>query len=220
MDLIPTQEEVLTLVRKAGALRDGHFEYCNGLHTDRYLEPALAMRYHCQARTLSVGLSRVLRANQEIRSQIADLSIVAATVGGLPVAYGLCEALRARQVYWMEKKGRAGTVCFPPYFEPAKGEKVLLVDDILRSGKVLNETRDLLASKGADVVAVAVLLYQPTPRTLMLGPLPLCYLAKLEASYYADAVACELCRRRVPLEKIWCNEQAEDAREAYLTAGA
>jgi len=220
MNLIPTQEEVLTLVQQTGALRIGHFEYRNGLHTDQHLEPALAMRYHCHAKTLSVGLSRLLRANPEIRSMIADLSIVTATVGGLPVAYGLCESLRARQVYWAEKENRTGFLRFPQYLALEPGEKVLLVDDILRSGKLLNETRDLVESNGAQVVAVAALLYQPTPKTLSLDPLPLYYLAKLEASYYADAAACDLCRRRIPLEQVWANEKAEEAREVLLVAGA
>jgi orotate phosphoribosyltransferase len=151
---------------------------------------------------------------------IADLSIVTATVGGLPVAYGLCESLRARQVYWAEKENRTGFLRFPQYLAPEPGEKVLLVDDILRSGKLLNETRDLVESNGAQVVAVAALLYQPTPKTLSLDPLPLYYLAKLEASYYADAAACDLCRRRIPLEQVWANEKAEEAREVLLVAGA
>jgi orotate phosphoribosyltransferase len=59
------------------------------LHTDITLETALAMRYHRSAKTLSVGLSRKLRANSELRALIPELSIVSATPAGLPVAYGL-----------------------------------------------------------------------------------------------------------------------------------
>lgn len=100
MHLVPTQEEVIALLRDTGALRDGHFEYPNGLHANEYLQVALALRYHQVARTLSVGLSRLLRANTELSAMIPELSIVAPATGGLPVAYGVCEALRARQVYW------------------------------------------------------------------------------------------------------------------------
>ena len=63
MHLVPTQEEVIALLRETGALRDGHFEYPNGLHANEYLQVALALRYYQVARTLSVGLSRLLRAN-------------------------------------------------------------------------------------------------------------------------------------------------------------
>src|SRR6202030_4711772 len=103
MHLTPTQDEVVRVLRETGALRDGHFEYPNGLHSNEYLQVPLAMRYYQHARTLSVGLSRLLRANSEIRAIIPELSIVAPATGGLPVAYGVCEALRARQVYWAER---------------------------------------------------------------------------------------------------------------------
>lgn len=220
MHLVPTQEEVLALVRETGALRTGHFAYRNGLHTDQHLETPLAMRYYGHAKTLSVSLSRLVRANPEIREMIPRLSVVAATVAGLPVAYGLCEALRARQVYWAEKESRDAGMHFRQYLEPAPGEKVLLADDILRSGKLLHEAKALVESNGGEVVGVAVLLHQPTPRTLGFGALPLYYLAQVEASYYADAATCALCKRGVPLEQIDTDESTEEAREQILAVGA
>ena len=44
MHLIPTQDEVVALLRETGALRDGHFEYPSGLHSNEYLQVPLAMR--------------------------------------------------------------------------------------------------------------------------------------------------------------------------------
>jgi orotate phosphoribosyltransferase len=199
MELVPTHDEVLTLLRQTGALRSGHFECLNGLHTDVILETALAMRYHRHAKTLSVSLSRLLRANPEIRACIPELSVVAATPAGLPVAYGLCEALHAGQVYWTEKDPQSAGMRFCQSLEPVPGEKVLLVDDILRSGALLAEARALVESRGGSVVAMAVLVYQPTPQTERLPDIPLFYLARVEASYYTGAGACELCRREVPL---------------------
>src|SRR5947208_9555405 len=137
MHLIPTQDETVALLRETGALRDGHFEYPNGLHSNEYLQVPLAMRYYQHAKTLSVGLSRLLRANPEIRAIIPELSIVSPDTGGLPVAYGVCEALRAHQVYWADRQGNGGGMRFRQYLEQLPGEKVLLVDDILRSGKNL-----------------------------------------------------------------------------------
>jgi orotate phosphoribosyltransferase len=217
MELVPTHAEVLALLRQTGALRQGHFECLNGLHTDHHLETALAMRYHRHAKTLSVGLSRLVRANPELRALIPELSVVAATPAGLPVAYGLCEALRARQVYWAEKDGRDVPMRFRQFLDPVRGEKVLLVDDILRSGALLSEARALLEARGAEVAALAVLVYQPTPVTHSFGSIPLYYLASIEASYYADAGSCELCRRDVPLYRVALARQVQE-REALVTA--
>ena len=203
MHLLPTQDEVVSILRETGALRDGHFEYPNGMHSNEYLQVPLAMRYYQHARTLSVGLSRRLRANSEIRAMIPQLSIVAPATGGLPVAYGVCEALRAHQVYWAERNDDGLPLRFRQFLEQTPGESVVLVDDILRSGRNLNEMRALLESRGATVMAVAVVIYQPTPRTKDFGSLPFYYLAKLEASYYTDAASCDLCKQGVPLEKVW-----------------
>src|SRR5258705_2115756 len=115
MHLLPTQDEVVQVLRDTGALRDGHFEYPSGLHSNEYLQVPLALRYYQHARTLSVGLSRLLRANPEIRAIIPELSVVAPATGGLPVAYGVCEALRANQVYWAERDDQSQSLRFPQY---------------------------------------------------------------------------------------------------------
>jgi hypothetical protein len=63
----------------------------------------------------------------------------------------------------------------------------------------------LLASKpGAflpSAEALAVIVYQPTPKKPDFSPLPLYYLAMMDAIYPTDGASCDLCRRRVPLER-------------------
>lgn len=203
MHLIPTPEEVVSVLRETGALRDGHFEYPTGMHSNEYLQVPLAMRYYQFQRMFSVGLSRLLRANPEIRALVPQLSIVAPATGGLPVAYGVCEALRAKQVYWGENGRDNEPLRFRQYLEQHPGEQVVLVDDILRTGNRLSQLQQLLQSRGAEVVGLAVVIYQPNPHMHDFGSLPLYYLGKLEASYYADGARCELCKRGVPLEKVW-----------------
>jgi orotate phosphoribosyltransferase len=123
--------------------------------------------------------------------------------GGLPVAYGVTEALRARQVYWAEREHDKEALHFRQFLEPQPGELVVIVDDILRTGSKLHELKTLLESRGATVVGLAVIIYQPTPDTHDFGDLPLYHLAKLDARYYADAAHCELCKRGLPLQKVW-----------------
>jgi orotate phosphoribosyltransferase len=203
MHLIPTQDDVVALLRETGALRDGHFEYPTGMHSNEYLQVPLALTHYQYQRQLSVGLSRLLRQNSEIRAIIPDLSIVAPATGGLPVAYGVCEAIRAKKVYWAEQMREGEPLRFRQYIEPQPGEPVVLVDDILRTGNKIAELKRLLEASGAVVVGLAVIIYQPNPKTVSFGSLPLYYLAKLEASYYTDARQCELCKRGEPLENVW-----------------
>jgi orotate phosphoribosyltransferase len=203
MHLLPTHDEVVRVLRDTGALRDGHFVYPNGLHSNEYLQVPVAMRYYQHAKTLSVGLSRLLRSNPEIRAIIPELSIAAPATGGLPVAYGVCEALQAKRVYWAERQNENQPLRFRQFIEPVPGEQVVIVDDILRSGTKLGELKALLESYGAVVAALAVVIYQPNPHMRSFGDLPLFYLTRLEASYYADASSCELCKKSEPIEKIW-----------------
>lgn len=203
MNLIPSSEDVVALMRESGALREGHFEYPDGMHANEYVQVALAFRRFQNAKILSVGLSRRLRADAELRAMIKELSIVCPTIGALPIAYGLCEALRAHQVYWSEQVPPNGEMRFRQFLEQAPGEKVLLVDSILRTGRRLTMLKNLVESNGAQVVGIAVAVYQPSPSVANFGSIPLSYLVKLDALYYRDAASCDLCRQGVPLTKIW-----------------
>lgn len=202
MHLVPTQEEVVKLLRDTGALRDGFFEYPNGLYTNQYLQVALAMSSYQAQKTLSVGLSRLVRSDTEIRAVIPELSIVTPATGGLPVAYGVCEALRARRVYWAERDNDDEPLQFRQFHTMEPGEKVLLVDDILRSGRKLTELKRLVESHGGEVVGLAVIVYQPNPHCATFGSLPFFYLAKLDSLYCEDKDSCAIVTPGVPPLKV------------------
>lgn len=202
MHLVPTQEEVVKLLRDTGALRDGFFEYPNGLYSNQYLQVALAMISYQAQKTLSVGLSRLVRSDTEIRAVIPELSIVTPATGGLPVAYGVCEALRARRVYWAERDNDDEPLQFRQFHTLEPGEKVLLVDDILRSGKKLTELKRLVESHGGEVVGLAVIVYQPNPHCATFGSLPFFYLAKLDSLYCEDKDSCAIVTPGVPPLKV------------------
>jgi orotate phosphoribosyltransferase len=203
MNILPSQDDVIRILRETGALRQGHFEYPNGSHSNEYLQVPLAMRHYQHARTLAVGLSRLLRANSEIRPIVPQLSIVSPATGGLPVAYGICEALRANKVYWAEREDKTHAYRFRPFIEPEPGEQVMLVDDILQSGVNLTDLKKTLEGFGAKVIGLAVVVHQPTPQTLSFGDLPFYSLARLNARYFADQASCSLCAAGQPLTKVW-----------------
>lgn len=202
MHLIPTQDEVVSLLQSTGGLRAGHFIYPSGFHSSSYLEVSLTMRHYETAKILSVGLSRQLRAHPDIRAIIPELSVVAPATGGLPVAYGVSEALRARQVYWAEREDGHSSMRFRQFLEVQPGEKVFLVDDVLRTGAKLAELKALVESQGGEVVGLAVVIYQPYPNAVKFDPLPFYYLARLDPQYFPDSSSCDLCKRGVPAVKV------------------
>jgi orotate phosphoribosyltransferase len=191
-ELIPSETEVVRILEETGALRRGHFRYPNGLYSDLYLQVALAMRQYQYAKRLSVALSRKLRKNSEIRAIVPQLSVVSPATGGLPVAYGILEALGANQIYWAEEDQEGKPQRFRQFIEPAPGEKILIVDDILRTGKKLQKMLDLLEKHRAQVMGIAVMVYQPTPLTPKFEDIPLYYLAKLDAMYFRSVAEVNL----------------------------
>lgn len=198
MHLIPTHDEVVELFQRTGGLREGHFIYPSGFHSSNYLEVPLTMRHYEAAKILGVGLSRQLRAHPDIRAIIPELSIVAPATGGLPVAYTVCEALHARQVYWAERENAKDSMRFRQFLEIQPGEKVLLVDDILRTGAKLHELKGMVEAQGGEVVGLAVVIYQPYPNAISFDPLPFYYLARLDPKYFLDASGCDLCKQGIP----------------------
>lgn len=204
MDIIPSQEDVLEILRRAGALREGHFELPTGRHTNRYLQMPLAMRHYDDAKMLSVALSRRLRSDVEIAKHLPTVSIVCPATGGLPVAYGVGEALRAQQIYWAERQAD-GTMQFRQFMEVHKAEKVILVDDILRSGRMLRDMVKLFQDVGAQVLGLGVIAKQPNADLIDFSPLPIYHLAEVQVEYYSGPDSCALCRKGIPSVKLWSN---------------
>ena len=58
VDLIPSSESVMQILKQTGAYRQGHFVFPNGNHASHYFQMPLAFRYYDNSRVLSVGLSR------------------------------------------------------------------------------------------------------------------------------------------------------------------
>ena len=198
VQLIPSPEQVTDLLRETGALREGHFEFPTGLHSTHYFQMPLVMRYHGNARVLNVALSRLLRREPEVLAALPDCAIVAPAAGGIPVAFGVREALNADQIFWAEKD--EGRYHFRQYLD-AQGIKCILVDDVVRSGKVITQMIDLIGKAGAQLVAVGSLVHFKDAH-FDTGDVP--YYSLLEVdTRFMEPKDCHLCKGGSPLEKVW-----------------
>src|SRR4029078_1200443 len=102
VDLVTSAASVMDILTKTGAYRKGHFVCPNGKHASHYFQMPLAFRYYDNARILSVGLSRMFRMEKAIAKRLPDVSIISPSAGGIMVAFGVREALSAKQIYWAE----------------------------------------------------------------------------------------------------------------------
>ena len=155
VDLIPTSESVMQILQSTGAYRKGHFVYPNGKHASHYFQMPLAFRYYDNARILSVGLSRMFRMEKAIAGRLPKVSIISPSPGGIMVAFGVREALSAEQIYWAEMED--GKRQFRQYMSESEVHPAIIVDDIMRSGRAIEETLALCKEIGTEVIGIGVI---------------------------------------------------------------
>ena len=155
IDLIPPPESVMKIMTDTGAYRKGHFVYPNGKHASHYFQMPLAFRYYDNARILSVGLSRMFRMEKAVWSRLPKVSVISPSPGGIMVAFGVREALGAQQIYWAEMEN--GTRQFRQYMSEYEVYPAIIVDDINRSGKAIQETIDIVKDLGTEVIGIGTI---------------------------------------------------------------
>lgn len=155
VDLIPPPEAVMEILTKTGAYRRGHFVYPNGKHASHYFQMPLAFRFYDNARILSVGLSRMFRMEKAIAKRLPRVSVISPSPGGIMVAFGVREALGADQIYWAEME--SGVRQFRQYMSDYEVYPAIIVDDINRSGRAIQETIDLVKEVGSEVIGIGTI---------------------------------------------------------------
>jgi orotate phosphoribosyltransferase len=117
----------------------------------------LAFRYYDTARVLAVALSRKFRLEKDISSQLPKVSVISPSSGGIPVAFGVRDALNAEQIYWAEQE-KSGERMFRQYVNQGEVNPCIIVDDIIRSGNAIEETVDLVKSLGARIIGCGAIV--------------------------------------------------------------
>ena len=145
----------MNILQQTGAYRKGHFIYPNGKHASHYFQMPLAFKLYDNARILSVGLSRMFRMEKSIAGRLPKVSIISPSPGGIMVAFGVREALSAEQIYWAEMED--GKRQFRQYMAESEVHPAIIVDDILRSGRAIQETFDLCREIGTEVIGCGVI---------------------------------------------------------------
>jgi orotate phosphoribosyltransferase len=200
VDLIPSPDTVMQILKRTGAFREGHFVYPNGKHSPHYFQMPLAFRYYDTARVLAVALSRKFRVDRDISSQLPKVSIISPSSGGIPVAFGVRDALSAEQIYWAEQEGDKRR--FRQYINKGEVNPCIIVDDIIRSGNAIDETADLVKLElGAPVIGCgAIVRFTSAPAKL--GDVPIRSLVEFDAHMYDEGEQCSDCVKSAPVEHV------------------
>ncbi|MBP7710140.1 MAG: orotate phosphoribosyltransferase [Rickettsiales bacterium] len=146
------EQEILQEFAAAKAILKGHFILSSGLHSDTYMQCARVLMDPKRAEKLCAALAR--KFEEKLGKNFADI-VVAPAMGGVVVGYEMARQLGLPTIFCERVNGqfelRRG-------FELEKGARVLVIEDVITTGKSSLETFDLIKKLGAEVVAEASLV--------------------------------------------------------------
>lgn len=175
-----TESEVLALYEKTGALMRGHFRLTSGLHSDVYLQSALVLQHPRHAAALGAALAAALAGRRAT-------TVLAPAIGGILVAHEVARALDVRALFTEREEGamrlRRG-------FALARGERCLVVEDVVTTGGSTREVAACVETHGGVVVGMGSLIDRSGGAVEL--PVALAALARVSASTWPPA-ACPLC---------------------------
>lgn len=187
-------EEILT---RAGALRTGHFLLSSGLHSDRYCQCATLFESPAMGGEVAHLMATI------IPRDLSPDVVLTPAIGGMLVGYELARALGVRSLFAERKPGEPFALRRGFALNP--GERVLLVEDVITTGKSVLELRPLVESAGAKVVGFASIADRS--RGAFRQSEPLFALTELSFPTYQPN-ACTLCAAGLPIDKPGSREVA------------
>ena len=182
--------DLLSVFRERHALLEGHFLLSSGLHSPRYLQCALVLQDPPLATRLGAELGARLG---KLLGGERPGAVVAPALGGVLVAHEVARALGCRGLFTERQDAQ---MTLRRGFSLEAGETVVVVEDVITTGKSTREVMEAVTSRGARVAAVGSLVDRSGGSGVELG-VPRASLLVLDVPTWA-AGACPLCAAGSP----------------------
>ncbi len=153
-----SHKKSLDILKKTNALLEGHFILSSGLHSSKYIQCAKLLSFPSKAEKICKSLSNKIKKNFK---QI-DL-ILAPAMGGIIIGYELGRLLKKETIFCERVKGK---FVLRRGFNIKKGTKVLIIEDVITTGKSSMECVKLIKKANASLVGFASIIDRSTKKTL------------------------------------------------------
>ena len=177
--------DIRALLEETGALLTGHFRLSSGLHSPNYVQCARLLEHPRNAQAIGDDLAK--------RIEPAD-KIVSPALGGVIIGYAVAAALDVPFVFTERKDG---AMTLRRGFRLNDGEKVVIVEDVVTTGKSTRETAAVIEQHGAKVVGFASILNRSGRENPF--DAPFASLLALSLDTYEES-ACPLCAKGIALD--------------------
>jgi len=189
-------EKVLELLRESGAMLEGHFLLSSGRHSDKYFQCAKLLQHPEKAR--AAFEEPIARIKEDIKNGKLKIDIVVGpAMGGIIAAWEAARQLSLSAIF--TERGDDGVMTLRRGFELKPGDNVLIVEDVITTGKSYMECAAALEHTGAKVTALSCVVDRRAADAPD-APWPFYPAVKVTAGNW-DASECDLCKQGVPAVK-------------------
>jgi len=179
--------DVRAQLEKTGALLQGHFRLSSGLHSPNYVQCAQLLEHPRDAKAIGQAIGERVRPMGAQR-------IVSPALGGVIIGYTVAEALDVPFIFTERKDG---AMTLRRGFRIKPGERIVIVEDVVTTGKSTRETAAVVAQQGGIVAGFASILN----RSGVENPFDAPYASLLALSLKTfEEPACPLCASNVPID--------------------
>jgi len=188
-------ETTLALLRESGAMLEGHFLLSSGRHSDRYFQCAKLLQYPNKAETALSGVAEKIRLDIQAGRLEID-AVVGPAMGGIIAAYELGRQLGLPAFF--TERDDSGTMVLRRGLEVEPGQKILITEDVVTTGKSFGECAAALESRGAKIAALACIVDRRAAGVEI--PWPFYPACAVDAQNW-EAGSCDLCKKGIPAVK-------------------
>ena len=153
-----SHKKSLDILKKTNALLEGHFVLSSGLHSPKYIQCAKLLSFPHLAKDICSSLAKKIKK----RFKSIDL-ILAPAMGGIVIGYEIGKLLKKETIFCERVDGkfelRRG-------FHIKRGSKVIIIEDVITTGKSSLECVKLITNSGAKLVGFASIIDRSTKKTL------------------------------------------------------
>ena len=143
-------KESLKILKETDALLEGHFILSSGLHSEKYIQCAQLLSKPKKAKFICESLAEKIRKNFEK----IDL-LLSPAVGGIIIGYEIGRILNIETIF-AERVNEIFSL--RRGFKINKGQKILILEDVITTGKSSLECSNLAIRMGAEIVGYACLI--------------------------------------------------------------
>ena len=183
-----SKEDILQIFKKTEALLEGHFLLTSGLHSPHYFQCAKVLQHPEYLGLLAGEIARTYRDD-------GVGLVISPAIGGIVVGTEVGRQLSVRTIFAEREEGR---MKLRRGFTVGKGERVLVVEDVVTTGGSVKEIIQIASDASALLAGVGAIVDRSNGRTTFGAP----FFSALQmevVSYQPES--CPLCKMGTPAVK-------------------